>query len=86
MKQPIALKKLAMRVNQQTPLGAFTPKMSERNAPQYVRGGALLMPKNPEAAQPITNDLWQRPVLEMARWESARPEADQHLSHKSRGF
>ena len=80
------LKKKAMRVNKMAPLAAFAEKSRDKNPSRYVRGGALLMPKDPNAAQPNTTSVWEQPVYVPPKAALFRPGADDFLKIKSKGF
>lgn len=79
------LKKKAMRVNKQAPLASFAVSFNEKNPKRYVAGGALLTPKDPNAALPNTISVWEQPTYVPPKAALLRPGADDFLNIKSRG-
>ena len=80
------LKQKATRVNKYAPLASFAEKSSDKNPKRYVSGGALLMPKDPNAVPPNTMSVWERPAYVPPKAALFRPGADDHLKIKSKGL
>ena len=74
-----------MRVNVHNSSTAFWPKGKDKNPAHYVRGGAVLMPKDPNAALPNTISVWEQPVYVPPKNDPVRPGANDFLAVKSRG-
>jgi hypothetical protein len=79
------LKKKAMRVNKMAPLASFAEKSPDKNPKRYVSGGALLMPKDPNAALPNTISIWEHPTYVPPKAALLRLGADDFLNIKSKG-
>lgn len=75
-----------MRVNVHNSSTAFWPQGKDKNPPSYVRGGAVLMPKDPNAAQPNTTSLWDQPVYVPPKNGPVRIGANDFLAVKSKGY
>ena len=79
------LKKKATRVNKYAPLASFAEKSPDKNPKRYVSGGALLMPKDHNAALPNTISVWGHPTYKPDTSGYQRPGSD-HSHIKRRGF
>jgi hypothetical protein len=79
--------KQVLRENRENPAHALCP-VPDKNPPQYVRGGVVLMPKLPGMAEPPRNNLFERGTYvpgDGERMQSGRPGADDQLMIRSRG-
>lgn len=79
--------KKVLRVNQENPAHALAP-LTDKNPKNYVRGGAVLLPKLPGMAPSAGSNLFERGNYvpgDGERMQSGRPGADDHLKCKSRG-
>jgi hypothetical protein len=79
-------KKQATRVNPKSPLESFVPRLGDKNPSRYVRGGPVLMPKDPNAVQPANSSVWERETYKPPSFASVREGGDDHRAHKSRGI
>ena len=82
---PNLMEAKAKKVNKTVGLGSFAQTLGQKNAPRYVRGGPVLMVKDPSAVKSPNTSVWEQPVYVSERPIPTRPGADDHLKFKSLG-
>jgi hypothetical protein len=84
---PNLMKRQAMRVNRNASLGALPSTLGDKNPPQYARGGAVLMERTKDMAEPRTfNHMKDGQVYVPEKIAPVRAGATDALKIQSRGY
>lgn len=75
-----------IRVNKRVDLGSFAQTLGDKVSPKSVRGGMVLLPKDPSAAQPNTISWKDQDVYVPPNNDPVRAGANDFLAVKSKGY